>query len=182
MKKLDKKNIHENIINTLLECPHKDVKNIINMHNDICKKDPIFYYQLWNFIQENTLSDNHQEVFIAKMFLSKFPEHRKKASELLQSLSPYQINNIIDHIKGKSKILRDNKIFEERLGKNIPRIFNSAVKKYIRNIESNKDLFDSTIIEYRKYLKSLYCRIRISPGNNYVRKVLFNDIYKRPRH
>lgn len=174
IENMREEDIRVNILDTLLTCPHRDVTNLVNVHNSMDGQDPIFYARLGVWAQENIPIRDHKELFIAKMFLSEFPEHREAAFVLLQGLPPYQVNNVIDHIKGKSEVSRENKIFENRFGKNLPRIFRSAVTEYLRTREADRDWFDGAALKDRKALKSLYCRARIAPGNDHVRAVLFN--------
>jgi len=138
-------------------------------------QDPIFYAHLGAWAQENTAIRDHKEIFIAKMFLSEIAEHREAAYALLQGLPPYQVNNVIDHVKGKSVVGRNGKIYEKRFGKNLPRTFKSAVKQYLRTREADRDWFDSAALRDREALKSLYCRCRVAPGSTHVRAVVFGD-------
>jgi len=129
---IEEVDIRVNILDTLLTCPHRKVnESVIDIHKTMDEQDPIFYAHLGAWAQNNTAVRDHKEVFIAKMFLSEFAENREAAYVLLQDLPPYQVNNVIDHIKGKSITSRNGKIYEERFGKNLPRTFKSAVKQYL---------------------------------------------------
>jgi len=173
---IEEVDIRVNILDTLLTCPHRKVnESVIDIHKTMDEQDPIFYAHLGAWAQNNTAVRDHKEVFIAKMFLSEFAENREAAYVLLQDLPPYQVNNVIDHIKGKSITSRNGKIYEERFGKNLPRTFKSAVKQYLRTRESDRDWFDSAALRDRNSLKSLYCRCRIAPGNSHIRAVVFGD-------
>lgn len=167
--------IRVDILNTLLTCPHRDVKDVVEIHKTMDEQDPIFYARLGAWAQKNTAVRDHKEVFIAKMFLSEFSDHREAAYALLQGLAPYQVNNVIDHIKGKSVTGSNGKIYEERFGKNLPRTFKSAVKQYLRTREADRDWFDSAALRDRSALKSIYCRCRVSPGSTHIRAVVFGD-------
>ncbi len=167
--------IRVNILDTLLTCPHRKVNDIIEVHKTMDEQDPIFYAHLGAWAQKNTAVRDHKEVFIAKMFLSEFAANREAAYVILQSIPPYQVNNVIDHIKGRSVTSRNGKIYEERFGKNLPRTFKSAVKQYLRTREADRDWFDSAALRDRSALKSIYCRCRVSPGNTHIRAVVFGD-------
>ncbi len=175
--------IRVDILNTLLTCPHRDVAGLIKIHQDMAKLDPLFYAHLGIWAQANTEVRDHKELFCASMFIfdNEFPEVREAAYCLLQNFPPYQINRIIDHIKGKTVIAGDKtKSYDQRFGKNLPRVFRSALIAYLRKREENRDWFDKAAIRDRKALTSLYARGRIGPGTDHVRGVLFPDDSNEP--
>jgi len=167
--------IRVTILDSLLTCPHRDVENLVDLHSRMSEMDPIFYAHLGVWSQENTSIRDHKELFIARLFLSDFPEHREAAYVLMQDLPPYQIDNVVDHIKGRTVIAKTGKVYQKRFGHNLPRTFKSAVERYLRTREADRDWFDAAALRDRKSLKSLYCRCRIAPGNDHVRAVLFEE-------
>ena len=167
--------VRGNILDSFLRCPHRNVQELVDLHNEMMGADPVFYGHLGVWAQENTPIRDHHELFIARMFLSDWPEHREAAYVMFQSLPPYQANRVLDHIKGVTTSKSGKGIEREsRFGRNLPRIARSAVKTYLRTREAKPDLFDGAALRAKKALKSLYCRVRIAPSDR-AKAILFGE-------
>jgi hypothetical protein len=182
MKNKEKIYLLNNMIYDFNSHVFDNVQKIIDIHNKQEDIDSLVYYDIGFYYIKNCKNDCHKEIFISKMFISKNLDIRKKISNIIFDLDPNVVNNIIDHISGKSHKTKKGKVFEIRIGKNIPRILKSSVKKYIRRIENNNVLFDNFVEDYFHDIKSLYCRLRIKPGNEKVRHEIFCNKYKNKNH
>ncbi len=172
---VEEQDIRVDILNSLLSSPHRDVSNLLNLHNQMSDQDPLFYGHLAAWAQENIDIRDHKDLFVAKLFVSDFPELREAAYVLIQSFPPFRINRVIDHIKGKTTKTPEGKSYEKRFGKNLPRIFRSAIQKYLKTREEKTSWFDSCVLANKKSMVSLYTRTRIKPGNDHVRAALFGS-------
>lgn len=151
-----------NILNSLLKSTHRKVEDVAAVHKQMVSEDPLFYGKLAYWAQENTDVRDHKEMFIANMFLSEFSEHREAAYVMTQSMAPFQIERIKNHIK---------RVFK----KNPPRMMKSAVKAYLRGFEINNNRLDSAALSRNgKALTGLYASFRLKPSDR-AQAILFDD-------
>lgn len=151
-----------NILNSLLKSTHRKVEDVANAHKEMIAQDPLFYGHLAVWAQEHTDVRDHQEMFVASLLLSEFPEHREAGYVLLQKFPPYRVERIKNHVK---------KVYK----KNPPRIMKSAVKTYLRGFESNPARLDGAAMSRNgKSLTGLYASFRLQPGER-AQSILFDD-------
>ena len=168
--------IRVTMLDTFMACPHRQVGDLIPIHRQLAEMDPLFYAKLGVWAQGNTDVRDHKELFIAMMltFSPEFPEVREAGYVLLQSMPPFQVRNILDHVRGRaSKTRQSGLVFEPRLAQNMNRTIRSAVERYLRDREANRDWFDSAALSDRNALLSLYCRAHVKPGSDHANAVLF---------
>jgi len=140
------------ILNSLLDSPHRDIGRIVETHKNMVDQDPFFYGHLAVWAMENTNIRDHQEVFVATLLLSEFPEHREAGYVLLQNFPPHQVVKIKNHVK---------KVFK----RNPPRMMKSAVKTYLKGFELHDARFDGAAASrQKKSLVGLYSSFRLKPG------------------
>ena len=100
------------ILNTLLTTPHRNLASVYDVHRKMLESDPLFYARLaaWYFMTGEVR--DHKEMFIVNLTLSSFPGHRDTGLAMLRELPPYQVQRVIDFIKGKlSDSLPDTSYF-----------------------------------------------------------------------
>lgn len=90
------------MLNTLLQTPHRDLGKVYPIHNDVVQRDPLFYGHLAAWYAENGEVRDHNEVFITNLCLSNFEGHRDAGLALLRELPPYQVCRIVDFIVGRT--------------------------------------------------------------------------------
>ena len=149
------------ILDSLLQSTHRDINQVVDTHKTMIQEDPLFYAHLAVWAMDNTEIRDHKEVFVASLLLSEFPEHREAGYMLLQDFPPYQVERIKDHVKMVFK-------------KNPPRIMKTAVKNYLRAIESNVNRFDGAVVKQHRALTGLYASFKIKP-NERAQATLFDN-------
>lgn len=157
----NEQNIRLKILDSLLQSTHRDIQQVVDTHKTMIEQDPLFYAHLAVWAMSNTEIRDHKEVFVASLLLSEFPEHREAGYMLLQDFPPYQVERIKNHVK---------KVFK----KNPPRIMKTAVKNYLRAIESNVNRFDGACVKQHKNLTGLYASFKIKP-NERAQAILFDN-------
>ena len=148
------------MLNGLLTTPHRELGKVASLHDDLARRDPLFYGHLAAWYQRNGDVRDHKEVFVAHLLASALPEHRDAGYALLQEFPPYEVARVVDFMK-------------QRLGK-LPRSTRTAVRQYLADRESNPEFFDRAAARARKAMKHLYATLHIPPGPR-ADAVLFKD-------
>jgi hypothetical protein len=148
------------ILNSLLTTPHRELQKVAELHNEMIKRDPIFYGHLAVWYQENGDVRDHKEVFTANLLTSEMQAHRDAGFVLLQQFPPYEVARIVDFMK-------------QQKGK-MPRSARTAVTRYLRKREADPAFFDRAALRGRKSMKHLYATLHIKP-NERAEQVLFKD-------
>ena len=138
------------MLNSLLTTPHRELKQIVELHKMMLEIDPIFYAPLAVWYEKNGDIRDHKEVFTACLLTSTFPEHRDVGFALLQKLAPYQVSRVVG-------------ILKKDLNK-VPRSARTAVKFYLEKREANPRFFDRAVLRNRKTIKGLYAGLHIKPS------------------
>src|SRR5690349_20778937 len=82
------------LLNSLLTTPHRKLEQVGALHDEIVKRDPIFYGHLAVWYQQNGDVRDHKEVFIANLLTSAMDAHRAAGFMLLQEFPPYEVARI----------------------------------------------------------------------------------------
>src|ERR1700761_7555738 len=130
------------LLNSLLTTPHRQLEQAGALHNEIVKRDPIFYGHLAVWYQANGDVRDHKEVFVANLLISAMESHRHAGFTLLQEFPPYEVARIVDFMK--------------QHGGKLPRSARTAVTRYLRKRESDAAFFDRAALRGRKAMKHLY--------------------------
>lgn len=159
------------ILNALLRTPHGDLAPFIPAFRYIHERDPLFFVRLaaW-YCQMGTVHDL-KLLFIAFLCTSRFSEtFRETGLALLEKLPPFQVERVLHLIKGHDT----GTDFKPGLGVSVPRSFKTAVARYLRVREKNRNSFESAVLHARESLITLYSSLRIKPGA-FAQRVLFED-------
>lgn len=160
-----------NILNALLQTPHKNFEPYIPLFAHVAKTDPLFFGHLAAWYSKNGTVRDLQQLFVAFLSTSTFgAEHREAGLAMLMNLPPFQVENVLGILKGKK---RSGK-FVKGVANTVPRSFRTAVKDYLRKRESDRDFFDATALTARRSLRTLYGSLRIKP-NDYAQAILFDN-------
>ena len=169
------------LLNTLLTTPHRDLRAVYPVHQEILAQDPRFYVQLAAWYAEEGEVRDHKEMFVVNLSLSDFPGHRDVGLALLRELPPYQVGRVVDFIKGKDvtrtvKRDRRSEAVPEKQGlfRNVPRSMRTEIVRYLREREGEPEWFDSSVLQARRALKRLYAGLHI-PLTDRVQAVLFDE-------
>lgn len=99
--------VQEEIFKTLLRTPHRSVDEFLTIHSEQMKRDPFLYGCLATYaVHEGECAVRDiQDVFVATLFTSEFPEHREAAWVMLQDLPPYRARRVIQYITGFAEVV-----------------------------------------------------------------------------
>ena len=175
------------ILNTLLTTPHRDLTGAYPIHQNMIKRDPLFYGHLAAWYCATGEVRDHQEMFIINLCLSDFEGHRDAGLAMLRELPPYEVARVVDFVHGgemkeriketvgrgrKAKTRTKTVIKKFGLNRNIPRSMVTEVTRYLGEREADNEWFDSTVMIARKNLKRLYALTHTSPTER-AQKILF---------
>jgi len=144
-------------LNSLLVTPHRNREGtgkddaarqvaraeLNRFHDELLEKDPIFYGKLGYWYLQNGRLRDHQETFIANMFISPMGEHRDAAYMVLsegENFAPYQVERLL-------RFVRDTK------HKRLPRCMRTATLKWFDRLQENPKRFDGAALQARKQLQ-----------------------------
>lgn len=160
-----------NILNSLLQTPHKNFEPYIPLFKHISDTDPLFFVHLAAWYSENGTVRDLKQLFAAFLSTSPFgADHREAGLALLSNLPPHQVDNVLRILKGTKKGGK----FTKGIATSVPRSFRTAVKDYLYTREADLLFFESAVLTSRKSMRSLYGSLRIKPGE-YAQKVLFDN-------
>ncbi len=148
------------MLNTFLVTPHGQLDTARALHQEMVKKDPVFYGHLASWYHQKGEVRDHKEIFTAHLLTSSHEMHREAGCALLETFPPYQVSRIMDYCKISLK--------------KFPKIARTAVIQYLKKREKNSDWFDSSVIRGRKVMKHLYASLRIKPSER-AQQILFEN-------
>lgn len=148
------------MLNSLLLTPHRDLASVASLHDDMRRRDPIFYGHLAAWYQKAGDVRDHKEVFVGNLLTSDRPEHRDAGFEFLQKFPAYEVARIVDFMKQHRKKL--------------PRSARTAVVRYLRDRERDPLRFDKAAVRARAAFKHLYATLHIKPDAR-ADAILFKD-------
>jgi hypothetical protein len=155
------KDVRMDVMNSLLNTPHRKVEEIVVLHKEYIAADATFYGHLAAWYLENGDIRDHKEVFIATLFQSELEQHREAAFAMLVSLPLFQVARTVSHMR---------KFF----GKKVPRTARTAIKDYLHAFERNEYRFDMTAVRSRKAMKGLYALFHVKCGKR-ASEILFDE-------
>jgi len=94
------------ILNSLLNTPHRDLRQIHQVHQSFIDQDPVFYGRLAAWYNQKGEVRDHKEMFIVMLTMSMFPGHRDVGLALARELPPYQLRRVVDFINGYNMSVR----------------------------------------------------------------------------
>ncbi len=195
---INEQDLRLGLLNTLLTTPHRQLEAIHPIHDDMVRKDPLFYVRLAAWYSDNGEVRDHKEMFIVQLTLSQFPGHRDVGLALLRQLPPYQVGRVLDFIHGrkttrksvvktkagrvvKAKAEAESPPVETKtvvdsfgLFRNPPRALRTEIVRYLREREADATWFDSTVLIARKALKRMYALLHIPPAPR-AQQILFDE-------
>lgn len=104
--------VHQSMFRSLLKTPHKRIDETLQIHKQQFSLDPSFYGKIatWSVYHENNIIRDVNEIFIAMLFASDFPEHREAAFVMLQSLPLYQVARVVRCYTGYNEFVRHSSL------------------------------------------------------------------------
>lgn len=191
MNQANEHDIRVNMLNSFLDCPHRDLDKLKSAHIELQKADPQFYAHLAAWYFKNGEIRDHKEVFIGALICDEYLKNREVGLALFREIPVYLKRRIVGFIKGKKikirkklgrKITKNGKSIEEikmeekniGLHKNLPTSFKKDIEKFLHYIEINNDLFDAIAFKNADNLKGLYATLRIAPSKR-AQEILFEN-------
>ncbi len=94
--------VQEEIFKTLLRTPHRSVDEVLSIHRAQLERDPFLYgcLAVYGVIEGQCAVRDLQDVFVATLFVSEFPEHREAAWVMFQDLPPYRAQRVVRYVTG----------------------------------------------------------------------------------
>ncbi len=192
---VEEQDVRVEMLNSFLNCPHRDTDRLKDIHLHLQKVDPVFYSHLAAWYFKNGDIRDHKEVFTGALICDPFHDNREIGLALFRKLPTFLKRKVIGFIKGKKIKLRkktgkkikkgkrtvDEIAIEEKtigLFKNIPTSFRNDVRAFLNYLESETDIFDSIVIRNKDDLKGLYATLHIAP-NDRAEEILFKDNYPK---
>ena len=148
------------MLNGLLTTPHRELGKVASLHDDLARRDPLFYGHLAAWYQRNGDVRDHKEVFIGNLLTSEIDDHRGAGFMLLQELPPYQVARVVDFLKTHKH--------------KVPRSARTAVTRYLRKREASDAGFDRAALRARAQMKHLYATLHVKPSPR-AEAVLFRN-------
>ena len=181
------------MLNSFLNCPHRDTETLSKLHQELQTQDPVFYAHLSAWYFKNGDVRDIKEIMAGSLSCASFLENRETGLALLRKLPVFLKRRVVGFIKGKKikirektgkkiqkgkKTIEEVKITEKTVGlfKNIPTALKKDVEKYLRWLEADADRFDSIAMKNFNDLKGLYASLSIKPCAR-AQQILFEQKY-----
>lgn len=96
------KPVHEEMFRSLLRTPHRKVDEVLAAHQEYFNRDPNFYGKLavYAVLEGNCAVRDINEVFIAVLLVSPYPDHQGAGYVMFQDLPPYQAARVAKYYTG----------------------------------------------------------------------------------
>jgi len=100
--------VQEEIFKTLLRTPHRSVDEVLRIHFDQLQRDPYLYgcLAVYAVLEGQCAVRDLQDVFVATLFVSEFPEHREAAWVMFQDLPPYRAQRVVRYVTGYAEVVK----------------------------------------------------------------------------
>src|SRR4051812_26746589 len=116
------------ILDNLLVTSHNNPDSIYPFHKEVIENDPLFYVKLAIFYSfgKDAVGNvrDHTDMFTSCLIAHPDPEFREVGLAILETLPPFQVERVINFVKGTKK---DGKLVSG-LGKNLPRSVRTTVQ------------------------------------------------------
>ena len=187
--------IRVQMLNSFMSCPHRDTDAIKRIHEDLQKRDPVFYSHLAAWYDKNGELRDHKEVFAAMLIVDPYLENREVGLALWQRAVPFMKSRILGFIKGKKVKIREKTDKKRKVGKkmipvvnvtekivgvfkNVPSAFKTEASRYLKWLESDSERFDAVAMRNAEDLKTLYASLKI-PHTKRVQQILWEKKYPK---
>jgi len=94
-------NLREELLNTLLTTPHRNLSALLPIHQAMIQQDPRFYVHLATWYADRGFVRDHKELFVAMLCTSSDMRHRETGLALLRYLPPYEVARVVQFVKGR---------------------------------------------------------------------------------
>lgn len=123
-------------------------------------------YKLYNtFALKNLKTTQHRQIFMAHLLTASNKILRETGLKLIDNCPVNEISEVLNYSK---------KIFNM-----LPRSMRTAIKRYIKKLESDPDSFDRLLLGNKNTLKHIYASLHIKPSER-AEQILFKN--RPPEH
>ena len=180
--------VQEEIFKSLLRTPHRFVDEALQIHHAQLLKDPFLYgcLAVYGVIEGQCAIRDVQNVFVATLFVSDFPEHREAAWVMLQGLPPHRVEKVVRYLTGFSEVVKhtsqdkkpmpDQGMFgvsyeraKTRAGVEIPRVVTKVSKALRRHVGQVSELTVDTWRVRHDYFNRSLSRTAKNAVTTYLR-------------
>lgn len=150
------------LLQRLLTCPHRRLDEATPTFQEALERDPLFTGKACYALTQreyNRIRDL-EEVAIATLLTSPFPEHREAGRVLFQGLEPYRAGRCAFYIRNSLR--------------KVNRQVRAAVEEYLRTLEGSPQRFDGAALRARKTLHKMYEFFHVKPSPR-AQAILFDD-------
>ncbi len=100
--------VQQEIFKTLLRTPHRSVDEVLAIHREQLQRDPYLYGRLavYAVARGECAVRDVQNVFLATLFTSDYPELRNAAWVMLQDMPAYRIERILKYVTGYTERIK----------------------------------------------------------------------------
>ena len=165
--------VQEEIFKTVLRTPHRSVDEVLKIHYGQLQRDPFLYgcLAVYAVTEGECAVKDIQEVFVATLFVSEFPEHREAAWAMFQDFPPYRAQRVIRYITGYAEIKthtsKDNPMpaqgeygvsyerAKDRSGNEIARRTQKIGRKLRRHVHTNELTIDKWLVKHECHKRPL---------------------------
>jgi len=180
------------LLNSILQCPHRDLDKIIEVHRAVQKSDPLFYARLAAWHGEFGEIRDHNEVFTGLLCVDPFIDNRETGLALFRLLPPFMKERVKGLIRGKpvkittrdkTKKIKikggktiDKPITEKKyvgLKRYLTRSLKVEIANYLKWLESDNDRFDDVVLSNFNPIIGLYASIQMKPSDR-AKAILFD--------
>lgn len=150
------RDVRIDIIQSILNTPHKNIDPLVPVHESAENADPLFYAKMAIWYKQNGNIRDHNKLFAARTVTSQFEEFRDLGVYLMQSMPVREVKNTVevafDKFNGGTSARR--------------RRIRGAVETALRIMERGvKKDGGSRLVRNRKVARNLYSRLHIAPGS-----------------
>lgn len=166
--------VQEEIFNTLLRTPHRSVDQFLEIHKEQLERDPFLYGCLATHAVhygECAVRDT-QEIFLATLFVSEFPEHREAAWYMLQDFAPYRAKRVVQYITGWSRMVTHTSIDKSPMPTNGEYGVTFDRKRYSKNHSDKNKRGKEVPRRVQKLSKKLRARLKTTASEITIDKWL----------
>ncbi len=152
-----------------------------NLHNKMEERDPELYNRLatifvsktlllskgpiYQFFEPFLLQDakvsHHRQIFLSHLLTTNNRQLRETGLKLIQYSSVDELAAVVNYCK--------------RVANKLPRSAITAIKKYLKKLETDENGFDLNLLYNKNHLKHLYASLHIKPSAR-VQNILFENI------
>ena len=163
------KDVRGELVNSVLNTPHRKVEELVPLHKTGFEADPLFYTKLSVYYDRNGEIRDHKKLFAASIVGSHMVEFRELGQLLMKKLSPKDLNITVDVAISQ---------FGCKTGGKKRRI-RATCESFLRKMEDDAANGGSArFLKNAKFLRDLYRKLQIKPDPRAAASLRFQSAAK----